>query len=158
MTLSERRLALTMLGLVLLCTAVIMLAPRLMPGLPGEVAGQGYIGGVLSRSLTSPYQLVLLAGWAAVLLQAIWLWMSRLNEAGYQAYDGFAYWLQTIFSSLGFLGTIIGVSIAVGGLEEAMENQETGQLVEGLSTAFDTTFLGLGAALTLMFIRKLSRL
>jgi hypothetical protein len=60
----------------------------------------------------------------------------------------FSLWL---FPVLGFLGTIIGISQAVSKLPSAMNNR--GQLDSVLSSlhfAFDTTFLGLVAALALM--------
>ena len=74
------------------------------------------------------------------------------------AYEAFAQWAQTLFTSIGFMGTIIGVSLAVAGLEEAMIDGDPGALIGGLSTAFDTTFLGLFGAVCLMVLRRLSRI
>ena len=59
---------------------------------------------------------------------------------------------------MGFLGTIVGVSLAVSGLPTAMQQDDPSGLISGLSTAFDTTFLGLGAAITVMLLRKLAQL
>ncbi|MDX1656146.1 MAG: MotA/TolQ/ExbB proton channel family protein [Candidatus Competibacteraceae bacterium] len=47
---------------------------------------------------------------------------------------------------LGFIGTVIGISQAIGGLETAVDGNGTAslnQVLGGLSFAFDTTFLGL---------------
>lgn len=54
-----------------------------------------------------------------------------------------------LFPGLGFLGTVIGVSIAIGGLEPMMSGGSAEQLLGGLRVAFDTTFMGLVAALCL---------
>lgn len=58
-----------------------------------------------------------------------------------------------LFPVLGFLGTIIGISAAIERLPDAMK-ERGGQLtavVSQLHFAFDTTFLGLIAAIVLMF-------
>jgi biopolymer transport protein ExbB/TolQ len=63
-----------------------------------------------------------------------------------------------LFPVLGFLGTIIGISAAIEKLPEAMRErgaQLTG-VVNELHFAFDTTFLGLIAAIVLMFITALT--
>ncbi len=72
------------------------------------------------------------------------------------AYDHFAAWGQTVLTSLGFLGTVIGVSLAVGGLRDAMLEQDPTSLIVGLSTAFDTTFLGLVGAIQYLVLRQLT--
>lgn len=86
------------------------------------------------------------------------LFRARLTEDLY--FLGFGVWLLPV---LGFIGTVIGISRAIGGLErvvrEAGAGQEfvdnlqdsMGQVLEGLSTAFDTTFLGLFFAVWIMF-------
>lgn len=58
----------------------------------------------------------------------------------------------TLFPGLGFLGTVIGISIAIGGLEAVMNGQAPSELISGLRTAFDTTFLGLVASLVLTLL------
>jgi hypothetical protein len=115
-----------------------------------------YLAAVLGRSLDNLYQLLLLSGWLAVFPH--FLLLLKLDRKGLTvtAYARFAVWAQTLFTSLGFIGTIVGVSQAVSGLEGAMRNNDPGLLIAGLSTAFDTTFLGLGAAVTLMVLRKLA--
>lgn len=114
-----------------------------------------YLAAVFRRSLDNLYQLLLLSGWLAVfphfLLLAILDRKGEINDA----YGEFSVWAQTLFTSLGFLGTIVGVSQAVSGLENAMRDEDPSALITGLSTAFDTTFLGLGAAMSLMCLRKI---
>jgi hypothetical protein len=57
-----------------------------------------------------------------------------------------------IYPGLGFLGTVVGISIAIGGLPKAAANQDLAELTYGLRVAFDTTFFGLVAALLLSLI------
>ena len=116
----------------------------------------GYLGGVLSRSFESLYQGALLSGLLAMPLHAIV--SLRRGQAGAAAYDMFTLWGQTLFTSLGFLGTIIGVSLAVGGLAAAMGEGDPAGLIAGLSTAFDTTFIGLTASVLLMVFRTIVHL
>lgn len=114
-----------------------------------------YLLGVLTRSLAGPYQLALLAGLMAVPLHFIWTRCSRWTQHGRAAYGTFAIWSQTLFTSLGFLGTIMGVSMAVSGLEAAMNDGQPAGLICGLATAFDTTFLGLTASIMLLLARRI---
>ena len=60
----------------------------------------------------------------------------------------------TLFPAVGFLGTVVGVTIALGGLQQVMASAKggAGRLLDGLMTAFDTTFLGLLAALVLTVV------
>lgn len=144
------------LAWTLVAGGALWLATTLLP--PWE-PGAGYLPGVLSRSLAAPYQSALLSGLVALPVHAAWTWGLRRGTPGAAvAYDAFGLWAQTLFTSLGFLGTIVGVSLAVAGLESAMEAGEPGALIAGLSTAFDTTFLGLAAALLLMALRQAARL
>lgn len=55
----------------------------------------------------------------------------------------------TLFPGVGFLGTVVGISLAIGGLTDILDGGEPAALLNGLRTAFDTTFLGLVAALAL---------
>jgi hypothetical protein len=68
------------------------------------------------------------------------------------------FWL---FPSLGFLGTVIGISKAIQKLPEALPSPSGGpprrpeslnDVFSGLHFAFDTTFLGLVAAITIVII------
>ena len=57
-----------------------------------------------------------------------------------------------IFPGLGFLGTVIGVSIAIGSLDAVVETGDTADLMTGLRSAFDTTFFGLTFSVVLSLI------
>ncbi|MGR3467997.1 MAG: MotA/TolQ/ExbB proton channel family protein [Shimia sp.] len=119
----------------------------------GWLPEEGYLWGLLSRTLSAPFQLALAAGVLAVPLHVAWVFATLDHARG--PYDAFAGWAGTVFTSLGFLGTVVGISLAVGGLAEAMEAQAPDALIAGLATAFDTTFLGLSGAIALMAARKL---
>ena len=122
----------------------------------GVSGGRGYVLSLLERSIYEPYQIALLAGLIAVPVHFAWIiWRSRTQQGICKQYADFATWAQTLFTSLGFLGTIVGVSLAVGGLEAAMSEGETRDLVCGLSIAFDTTFLGLSGAILLLIGRRM---
>jgi len=154
---SESIIARDALGWLILCGGLIWLAVALglVPvGAPGEDAS--YLYAVLVRSFGNGLQAAILAGLAAVPMHAIWTF-SRSGPAAVEGYDKFGLWAQTMFTAVGFMGTIIGVSIAVAGLKQAMVDKDPATLIGGLSTAFDTTFLGLSGAVLLMIIRKVTR-
>jgi len=54
-----------------------------------------------------------------------------------------------LFPGLGFLGTVIGITLAIGGLEDVLKGGSPKQLFYGLRTAFDTTAIGLIAGISL---------
>ncbi len=156
----ETRTYLDAIGWVLLSAGAIWL--MIYFGILSRVSGlnetpESYIRGVWDRSLGSPFQRFLLAGLVSLPLHFIWVFAWRGVDflAAYEEYGG---WAQTVFTSLGFLGTVIGVSLAVAGLSSAMSDGDPSELIGGLSTAFDTTFIGLSAAVLLLFLRKIARL
>lgn len=57
-----------------------------------------------------------------------------------------------LFPAVGFLGTVIGVSIAIEGLENVLKSGNPSLMMAGLRTAFDTTFWGLVASLLLTLV------
>ena len=61
---------------------------------------------------------------------------------------------------LGFLGTVIGITLALGGLNEEMlvdaPKEAMKVLLAGLSVAFDTTALALSLSMVLMFLQFLT--
>lgn len=57
-----------------------------------------------------------------------------------------------IFPAIGFIGTVIGVSLAIGGLNSVIETGDTAPLLDGLRIAFDTTLLGLVASVVLTML------
>ena len=60
-----------------------------------------------------------------------------------------------IFPGLGFLGTVVGVSIAIGGLDMVVDTGDTEDLISGLRSAFDTTFFGLTFSVALSILASL---
>mmetsp|Transcript_22853 Transcript_22853/g.38178 ORF Transcript_22853/g.38178 Transcript_22853/m.38178 type:complete len:163 (-) Transcript_22853:3055-3543(-) len=54
-----------------------------------------------------------------------------------------------LFTGLGFLGTVYGISVAIDGLRGVISGGDPEGLIIGLRTAFDTTFIGLIASLVL---------
>lgn len=54
-----------------------------------------------------------------------------------------------IFPAIGFIGTVWGVTVAIGGLSTVLETQDPTILLSGLRVAFDTTLLGLVASVAL---------
>ena len=157
-TVTEARLAVAGPGALLIAGGGLglVVALGLVPAAPTDpTSGAAYLPGLLTRSLAAPYPFALLSGLLAVPLHALWVALRHGGRAAGAAYDGFALWAQTLFTSLGFLGTIIGISRAVAGLAPAMAAGAPDALIAGLSTAFDTTFLGLTAAILLLVFRKL---
>ena len=77
----------------------------------------------------------------------------------------FTVWVLPI---LGFIGTVWGISLSVAGLEQITQANNSGTMAEGLqsglgqvlaglATAFDTTFLGLVFAILIMLPQVLLR-
>lgn len=155
---TERTVAIAVVGWFLIVGATYLLALAIIPTLPDLLTDDDYFRAMLKRSIVSPLQAPMLVGWAALVLHALWLAARYPSRETARAYDAFGLWAQTLFTSLGFMGTIVGISLAVAGLEQAMKEDDPGALIGGLSTAFDTTFLGLSAALTIMLFRKAARL
>lgn len=54
-----------------------------------------------------------------------------------------------LFPALGFIGTVVGVSMAISGLNAVLDTGETSELLDGLRIAFDTTLIGLVASASL---------
>ncbi len=154
---SEGLIARDALGWLLFCGGLLWLVVTLgyvTEDAPGPKVG--YLNAVFIRSFGNGFQAIMLAGLFAVPLHAAWtFWRNGFKAV--EGYDRFGLWAQTMFTAMGFMGTIIGVSLAVAGLEQAMAEGEPGPLIGGLSTAFDTTFLGLSGAVLLMILRKIFR-
>ena len=52
---------------------------------------------------------------------------------------------------LGFLGTVVGITLAIAGIDPAGLGDSLGEVTGGLAVAFDTTALALGLSLVLVF-------
>ncbi len=154
MPLSESRIAVVAVGFFFIAAATGMLVMVLFPGIEMTIGDKDYLSGVLSRSLGNLFQGLELAGFVALIPHSIWVLSRTPDPETVVAYDSFGLWAQTLFPALGFLGTIIGVSLAVAGLDAAMKQNDPAVLISGLATAFDTTFIGLVAAILVMGMRK----
>ncbi len=74
------------------------------------------------------------------------------HDAGY-SFLRFVTWAIPI---LGFLGTVVGITTAIGGVDPAaMEGGGMSALTGGLSEAFDSTALALGLTMVLMFFTNI---
>ncbi len=52
---------------------------------------------------------------------------------------------------LGFLGTVVGITLAIAGIDPSGLGESLGEVTGGLAVAFDTTALALGLSLVLVF-------
>jgi hypothetical protein len=135
---------------------LIAVTEQFQPDTIARLESGGYFKALLFRTIASYYQLVLLSGWIALMPHALWFyWQGYRYRLHHDDYRQFTFEAQTLFTSLGFLGTIVGISLAVAGLADAMKVKDPAGLIDGLSVAFDTTFLGLGAAITLIVLRQI---
>ncbi|MEM7439423.1 MAG: MotA/TolQ/ExbB proton channel family protein [Pseudomonadota bacterium] len=141
-------------------------------------ADVSYIAGLYERSRASPYYLfmiVMLLGcsvYALALLIVLHRWIGSGSTplaylVGLEAVNGqltakpanaetaLALAPQpirdaaVIFPAVGFIGTVVGVSLAIGGLNAVLDSGETTPLLDGLRIAFDTTLIGLMASVIL---------
>lgn len=78
-----------------------------------------------------------------------------ITEGGYDLSVSPIQTAAALFPGLGFLGTVIGISTAIGGVEDVLNGGSPTSLLSGLHVAFDTTFIGLVASLSLALINML---
>jgi biopolymer transport protein ExbB/TolQ len=110
--------------------------------------GEGY----LSRRLHDALSLVSRKGSSDTLEQEIkHLSENDLAEAA-QSY-GFIRIIIWAIPILGFLGTVIGITIAIANLNPQQLEQSLPEVTAGLGVAFDTTALALGLSMVLMFFQ-----
>lgn len=160
--------------IVLFILFLLALRFQIFPTVPED---QGFLLGILSRSLTDVFYGFLISGMIASISYGLCLLL--ITQHGPQTYPLLARMVGldrvgqrqfdventtfnitrsplrdavTLFPGLGFLGTVIGVSIAIGGLEDVMSGQPPTELIAGLRTAFDTTFIGLISSLILSIL------
>lgn len=157
MSSDERKVLLWFFALFLAVLGIFLLL-RGQGAFPEEQADTGYLAGVIYRTYQNAFQLVLAAGLVAVVLHLIAALVLMAREESVDGYERLGPWLQVLFTSFGFLGTVIGVSIAIAGLPDAMNQRDPSLLIAGLSAAFDTTFIGLLASILVMIGRQILRL
>jgi biopolymer transport protein ExbB/TolQ len=110
--------------------------------------GEGY----LSRRLRDALSFVSRKGSADTLEQEIkHLSENDLADAA-QSY-GFIRIIIWAIPILGFLGTVIGITIAIANLNPQQLEQSLPDVTAGLGVAFDTTALALGLSMVLMFFQ-----
>jgi len=108
--------------------------------------------GFLSRRLSDAISFVSRKGSADTLEQEIKnLGENDLAEAA-QSY-GFIKIIIWAIPILGFLGTVIGITIAIANLNPQQLEQSLPDVTAGLGVAFDTTALALGLSMVLMFLQ-----
>jgi len=74
-----------------------------------------------------------------------------------QLYSGYATLRIIIWAIpiLGFLGTVIGITVAIANLSPTALEQSLGEVTQGLGVAFDTTAQALALTMVLMFAKSL---
>ena len=111
-----------------------------------------YALGYLDRILGSP-----LTFWFLAIIGAITLAIELLAFAGWRVDVHFWSWLVT---GLGMLGTVLGFSLALAGIEvEALQDPaalsaEIGDFLAHVAFAIDTTLIGLSAAMVMEAMHK----
>ncbi len=121
-------------------------------GLLGILYVQGYLDRLLDDALTAWFFGIILA---IVLVVEAFAFFGRDVDVGFWA------WLTT---GLGMLGTVLGFSLALAGIDvEALQNPtslvaEIGGFLKMVSFAVDTTLIGLSAALVMAAMDKVRAL
>ncbi len=117
-------------------------------GLLGVLYVQGYLDRILDDVLTA---------WFFGIILAIVLIVEAFAFAGREVDVNFWAWLTT---GLGMLGTVLGFSLALAGIDvEALQNPtslvgEIGGFLKMVAFAVDTTLIGLSAALVMAAMDK----
>ena len=112
-----------------------------------------YVLGYLDRILGNPLTL-----WFFGIILTIVVLVEGFAFAGFDADDHFWSWLTT---GLGMLGTVLGFSMALAGIEvEALHDPasltaEIGRFLKTVSFAIDTTMIGLSAAMLMEAMNKM---
>jgi biopolymer transport protein ExbB/TolQ len=110
--------------------------------------GEGY----LSRRLRTALNFMTRKGSADTLEDEI-KHLSDLDAAQAAQSYGFVKIIIWAIPILGFLGTVIGITMAIANLNPKQLEQSLGDVTGGLGVAFDTTALALGLSMVLMFVQ-----
>lgn len=114
----------------------------------GTLYSLGYLDRILGQDLTF---------WFFCIILAIVILVEGFALTGFDADDHFWSWLTT---GLGMLGTVLGFSIALAGIEvdalsdPATLSAEIGSFLKTVSFAIDTTMIGLSAAMVMEAMNK----
>ncbi len=109
-------------------------------------------GSRLAQRLEAALRFVAAAGSAGSLAEHLALLADRDVEEA----DGSYELVRTItwaIPILGFLGTVVGITVAIGNIEPGELQQSLSQVVAGLAVAFDTTALALALSIMLVLMR-----
>jgi hypothetical protein len=124
-------------------------AVAMVESLPAGDAGQGY----LPRRLREALDLVVRTGSADGLEDHL-KYLSDLDAARAAQGYGLVRFVIWAIPIMGFLGTVIGITVAIACLSPTQLENISG-VVAGLGTAFDTTATALGLSMVLMFLQFL---
>jgi len=124
-------------------------AVGLVAGLPDAEAESGY----LPRRLRDALDLVVRTGSADDLENHL-KYLSDLDAARAAQGYGLVRFVIWAIPIMGFLGTVIGITVAIACLSPTQLENISG-VVAGLGTAFDTTATALGLSMVLMFLQFL---
>jgi len=108
--------------------------------------------GYLSRRLRNTLSFITRKGSADTLDDEI-KYLSDMDAAGAAQSYGFVKIIIWAIPILGFLGTVIGITIAIANLNPQQLEQSLPEVTGGLGVAFDTTALALGLSMVLMFLQ-----
>ncbi len=122
-------------------------AERLVAALPGDAEDEGY----LRRRLREALDLVVRTG-SADGLQDHLKYLSDLDAARAAQSYGLVRFVIWAIPIMGFLGTVIGITVAIASLSPTQLENISG-VVAGLGTAFDTTATALALSMVLMFLQ-----
>lgn len=164
------------LAWVVLLNAVWLTVLRLFPNIGPAVTEETlFFTGLIQRFIANPYYGFMGASFIGSMVFGLCLWTvvsgrtwkvaavaigakgdTELNQPDqYKIMRAPLRDAAALFPGLGFLGTVIGVSFAIGGLQLVIDGGDPSELIDGLRTAFDTTFIGLVASLTLTILLML---
>jgi biopolymer transport protein ExbB/TolQ len=124
-------------------------AAALLEQLPAEDAARGYLPARLREAL----DLVVRTGSADGLEDHV-KYLSDLDAARAAQGYGLVRFVIWAIPIMGFLGTVIGITVAIACLSPTQLENISG-VVAGLGTAFDTTATALGLSMVLMFLQFL---
>ncbi len=122
-------------------------AGRLAESLPSAEEGGGY----LVRRLREALDLVIRTGTADGLEDHL-KYLSDLDAARAAQSYGLVRFVIWAIPIMGFLGTVIGITVAIASLSPTQLENISG-VVAGLGTAFDTTATALALSMVLMFLQ-----
>jgi hypothetical protein len=117
-----------------------------------DAAERRHGSGYLCRRLRNAISFVMRKGSAETLDSEI-KYLSDMDAAQAAQSYGFVKIIIWAIPILGFLGTVIGITIAIAGLNPKQLEDSLPEVTAGLGTAFDTTAIALGFSMVLMFVQ-----